>query len=286
MVDYFGRQGIPIVATDRRAPGTQHPGSIAWMQGDLADPDFAAQLPRDIAGVIHAAGTSRSSIAAKDPVECIRSSVLGTAQLLAAVSPSSPWFLLVSSRMVSELEARQEEGDGPVDVYAVAKQAAETLLRHYARSGPGFRYVIARLSDVYGSASDHPDKLLPSLIRCAREGRPLVVKDPAARFYFVHIEDVLAKLAAAVDDLQNPVPGSFATVRDVWSGPGTTMGELALLVKTVCGSASAVVTADPTGSGPAPRAPVGGPKRAASDWNFQPTIELEAGLRRVVAEAG
>jgi UDP-glucose 4-epimerase len=274
LVEHFARAGNQVIAADRRRPDAAlgETAGVRWVTSDLADASFAEQLPPRLEGVIHAAGTSRSAIATSRPVECVRETVLGTARLLETVSGRVRWFLLLSSRMVSDLEGRAGVGGGKADVYAVAKQASENLLRCYGQAH-GIAHLAARLSDVYGSPRDHADKLLPTLLRRAREGKPLLLQDPEARFYFVHIEDLVGALADAVADLRG---GASWEVRELWSRPGIAMTALAELVKRVAGSTSEIVNVFPTRLPPADEPPPWGPPRLTA------RVSLEEGIGRLL----
>lgn len=80
--------------------------------------------------------------------------------------------------------------------------------------------VTARLFTVYGPG-ERPGRLLPSLLRAARDGRPLALTDGLQRRDFTYVEDVaegLLRIAAAVGapagEIVNLATGALTTVRE------------------------------------------------------------------------
>ena len=135
---------------------------------DICDP---AQVTRALVGcdgVIHLAAISRVAWGETDPDLCRHINVTGTEVLLQAVlaQPRAPWMVFASSREVY----------GDPDALPVAETAPMLPVNHYGRSkadgerlvlaarANGLRSAIVRLSSVYGSVHDHPDRAVPSLL--------------------------------------------------------------------------------------------------------------------------
>lgn len=85
----------------------------------------------------------------------------------------------------------------PVNVYAHSKVAGEQLIAE-ARDR-GLRACVIRLSNVYGSTQDHPDRVVPAFARAALLGQPLRIDGCDHTFDFTHISDVVHGIAALVE---------------------------------------------------------------------------------------
>src|SRR5439155_15874392 len=101
-----------------------------------------------------------------DVGEIVRANVLGTANLLDAVTREG-FAAFVYAGTSSEYGAKdhapsEDEPAEPASAYAVAKTSATMLCRFFARTG-GHRVVILRLYSVFGPWEE-PGRLLPNLI--------------------------------------------------------------------------------------------------------------------------
>jgi dTDP-L-rhamnose 4-epimerase len=141
----------------------------------------------------------------------------------------------------------------PRNVYAASKVAQEHLAGSWARS-TGSRAVALRYHNVYGPGMprDTPYAGVASFFRSALQvGRaPRVFEDGAQRRDFVHVRDVAAATAAALDAVTRPgAPGEPArpgTLRayNVGSGVPATVGQLASVLADACGGPGPVITGE------------------------------------------
>jgi nucleoside-diphosphate-sugar epimerase len=105
----------------------------------------------------------------------------------------------------------------PTSDYGRTKLAGTGHVRRYAALG-GLRGVVARLFTVYGPG-EHPTRLLPSLMRVARNREPLPLTQGTQCRDFTYVEDVvegLLRLAAAPDaagQVVNLATGRLRSVR-------------------------------------------------------------------------
>jgi dTDP-L-rhamnose 4-epimerase len=139
---------------------------------------------------------------------------------------------------------------GPRNVYADTKLAQEHLSASWARSTGG-QAIALRYHNVYGPGmpQDTPYAGVASFFRsCLAAGRaPRVFEDGAQRRDFVHVRDVAAATAAAVEAVAGPgVVGGPGTLRayNVGSGTPRTVGELAAALADACAGPAPVVTGE------------------------------------------
>jgi nucleoside-diphosphate-sugar epimerase len=281
----LAREGFRVRASDVIEDRGRFAGepNIEFVRGDITDADDCARLTADVAGLVHAGGISRVSTAVKDPARCVAVNVNGTANLLRALraSRSPAWIVTVSTREVDRIERVAPADCAPQDVYALSKMMAEDLARAHAEAAQ-CGLMICRLSDVYGSNYDHPDKLLPTLLTRALQHQPLQLNAPHSRFNFTHIDDVVATLTDSVRRL-NAQP-RYRALRRVWSGNAITALELAQLIlqRTQSRSSLNVAAATPAANENS-ETKSAQEEKEPSHWTFAPTVDIAQGISRLVA---
>ena len=176
------------------------PGGIV----DLRDaPAVAAAVETAAADVVlHLAAQSlvRASVAA--PVETMAVNVMGTVNLLEGVRQAHPPLavLVVTTDKVYE---NSEDGRpfaehdplGGHDPYSASKAAAEIAVSSYARTfltARGIRVATARGGNVIGGGDFSADRIVPDVVRAARDGRTLELRNPAATRPWQHVLDCLS----------------------------------------------------------------------------------------------
>jgi len=138
-------------------------------RGDVRDPKAVRAAIETCDGVIHLGAVSRVVWGERDPALCQTTNVEGSRNVLASAATSRrrPWVILASSREVygqaTSLPVAEDAPRRPLNVYARSKVAAEDLAHAVRRDG--VRAAVVRLSNVYGSAADHPDRVVPAFAR-------------------------------------------------------------------------------------------------------------------------
>lgn len=201
---------------------------------DLEDADGVARAVRDARPdwIFHLA--ARGAYSWQDDVgEIVRANVLGTANLLDAVTREG-FTAFVYAGTSSEYGVKdhapsEDEPAEPTSAYAVAKMSATMLCRFFARTG-GHRVVILRLYSVFGPWEE-PGRLLPNVIMRGLAGELPPLASPDAAHDFVYVVDALdAFLGAATG--ANVEPGA---IFNVGSGTQTTLGEVVALARRIFG---------------------------------------------------
>jgi dTDP-glucose 4,6-dehydratase len=158
---------------------------LHFVKGDIADQDLVETLFREhrFDRVANLAAESHVDRSIASPVDFIRSNILGTFQLLEAFRRRFPErpdsrFLQVSTDEVygsidGEGVADEEAPLAPNSPYSASKAAGDLLVRSYFRTY-GLPVSLTRASNNFGPRQ-HPEKLIPTVIRCALADQPIPV---------------------------------------------------------------------------------------------------------------
>lgn len=277
LVAAFHSLGYAVNQLDLRAED-------ASASGDTRDPARVRQCMDGCDGIIHLAAVSRVVTAERNPDLCWSTNVEGTRTVIKAAlaSPRRPWLVFASSREVygqpAVLPIDEDCPLVPVNIYGRSKVEGERLIED-ART-QGLRACTIRLANVFGSAADHGDRVVPAFARASLEGRPLRVDGRGNTFDFTHISDVangiLALTKRLLDGAAPPPPIHFV------SGIPTTLGELAEMAVQIAGSHSEIRQAPPRDFDVAKFFGCGARAKALLGW--EPQMSLRAGLERLIAD--
>ena len=266
-----------IVNLDLRAPSLRG-------QGDVRDKDSVLAATADCRGVVHLAAVSRVILGERDHSLCEATNIGGTRNVLdaAARSPARPWVIFASSREVngapSTLPATEDAPPAPVNIYGRTKVEGERLVA--AARSSGVRAATIRLSNVYGSTTDHATRVLPAFARAAVLGDSLRVDGSSHTFDFTHIDDTVRGIVSLIDlldrDAGAPPPIHFLTCTP------TTLRELADTCIEVAGSYSRWVEA-PSRSYDVSHF-YGDPARAHALLGWTPRVMLREGIARLISD--
>lgn len=268
------RRGTDVVRFDLRASGSAH--------GDVRERSQVANALADVSGVVHLAAVSRVVWGERDPETCLATNVDGTRNVLdeAERANRKPWVIFASSREVygqaDVLPATEDCPVRPMNIYGRSKAEGERLVDE-ARSR-GLRACTIRLSNVFGSAADHTDRVIPAFARGALAGGELRVEGEHHTFDFTFVDDVVRGMTSLLDVLSTgatpPAPIHFVT------GRPTTLGELAALTIRIASSQATVAHA------PARTYDVGrffgDGTRAHRLLDWQPRVNLHEGIERLL----
>lgn len=172
-----------------------------FIKGDIADADVVKQVMDGIDTVVHFAAESHVDRSIIDPLQFVRTNVLGTTILLdAAVTAKVKRFHHVSTDevygelKVNDLPFTEKTPYSPRTPYAASKAGSDHLVRAYFETY-GLPITITNCANNYGPYQD-PEKLIPRFITNLLEGEkvPLMGKGENIREW-LHVEDH----AAAVD---------------------------------------------------------------------------------------
>jgi UDP-glucose 4-epimerase len=267
-------RGIQVHRLDLRAHGPD--------QGDVCDRERLARALVGVDGVIHLAAVSRVIWGEQAPERCWEVNVGGLRNVLelAAQRSAPPWVIFASSREVygqpDSLPAGEDTPLQPVNIYGRSKVEGERLVSQ-ARDA-GLRACTIRLSNVFGSITDHADRVVPAFARAAVAGQALRIDGAGHTFDFTYVEDVVRGICALVELLAHshdtPPPIHFV------SGQPTTLGELAEAALRIAGSEAKLCHAPPRSFDVARF--YGDPTRAHALLGWRARVSLEEGLTRLI----
>lgn len=252
-------------------------------RGDVRDANTVRRAVSGCAGIVHLAAVSRVIWGERDPVACRSTNIDGLHTVLGAAlaAPERPWLVFSSSREVygqpERLPADEDAPLAPLNVYGRTKERGESMITE--AQALGLRAAILRLSNVYGSAADHPDRVVPAFTRAAISGEALRVEGPAHTFDFTHVEDTARGVATVIDLLasgESPPPPIH-----LLTGQATTLAEVASLAVELAGSRSQIVEGPPRSFDVAQFH--GSPARARALLGWSPRVALRDGLAGMIA---
>ncbi|MCL7413138.1 MAG: NAD(P)-dependent oxidoreductase [ANME-2 cluster archaeon] len=214
--------------------------NTSFIAEDITDSKARQNAIKDIDGVIHLAAVSRVLDAEQDPAKCFDINVKGTMSVLSDLAKldNPPWVIYGSSREVygfaSTMPVSEEQSLKPVNIYAESKVASESLIRNYARltNRPA---IILRFSNVYGSIHDHATRVIPAFVRASVTGNEIRIDGEDHTFDFTHVDDIARTIRASVEHIEDGTLAGIETM-NVVSGKGTTLKQLANLVKSISGA--------------------------------------------------
>lgn len=252
-------------------------GQARWIEADLEN---GTALATEVAAfkpqwIFHLAAHGAYSWQ-RDPVEILKTNVLGTANLLnACLATGFEAFVNTGSSSEYGLKdhpPREDEAIEPNSQYAVAKAAATMYCAQAARAA-GAPVSTLRLYSVYGPWEE-PQRFIPQLVARGLEGRlpPLASPDTARDYvYIADVCDAYLKVARGMPD-----PGA---VYNVGTGVQTTLRQAVELARRVFG-----ITVEPLWKSMPDRGWdtatwVSDSSKLKERLGWRPAIELEQGLR-------
>jgi UDP-glucose 4-epimerase len=292
IVDQLVRAGASeIVVLDNFVRGcrenlrwAQTNGSVTVVEGDVRDRQLVAKLSRGIDVVFHQAAL-RITHCAEEPRLALEVMVDGTFNVIeAALQADVRRVVAASSASVYGLAEQfpTDESHHPYandTLYGAAKTFNEGLLRSF-HAMQGLDYVALRYFNVYGPRMDihgaYTEVLVRWMERISEGGAPLILGDGSQTMDFVYIEDVArANLLAAQADVGDEV-------FNIASGVETSLLELAEQLIRVMGADVPIEYGPERSVNKVPRR-LSATTRAHERLGFQAEVELEEGLRRLVA---
>ena len=256
---------------------------IAGDEGrDVIDTESMDALIATCTGVVHLAAVSRVILGEREPARCHLVNVQGTKNVLSAaarIGTRHPWILYGSSREVygqaERLPVRESAPLHPINAYARSKADAEKLVT-ISRDEAGLKTSIVRFSNVYGSVSDHRDRVVPAFARLASQDGVLIVQGNRTILDFTHVEDVAEGLLKIIEVLSS---GETLPTLHLVSGQGRMLTELAALAVELAGKGRVKVVG--------PRSYdvesfIGDPTQADHILGWRTTIPLREGVGHLI----
>jgi NAD dependent epimerase/dehydratase len=272
-------------------------GSLGWLDslepgrreeidvrlGDIRDPGFVRDLVDGQELVLHLAALIAIPYSYVAPRSFVETNVLGTQNVLEAVRAAGCRMINTSTSEVygtpDEIPIRESHALKGQSPYSASKIAADKLCEAYALSF-GTQVATLRPFNTFGPRQSLRAVIPTVLAQLLARADTIHLGSLGPRRDFTYVSDTVdGFIKAATHDL---VPGEVVQL-----GTGTTVsiGELVELCQQVAGTSVDVTTDEervrPAGS--EVEVLLSDPSRAAERIEWTPTVDLEEGLRRVVA---
>jgi len=194
--------------------GAQPGDHLNLVEGNICDPSLVKALLRDKKpdAVINFAAESHVDRSITGPSEFIKTNVTGTFNLLenslsywTDVTNKNPYFRFVqisTDEVFGELGPKdppfsETHPYRPNSPYSASKASSDHLVRAWFHTY-GLPVLVTNCSNNYGPRQ-FPEKLIPFMIRCALENRPLGVYGDGSNIRdWIHVEDHCAGIALAL----------------------------------------------------------------------------------------
>jgi dTDP-glucose 4,6-dehydratase len=288
LCDFLLAEGHRVVCVDNLDTGSlqniehlRNGEDFLFVNHDVTEPFF---LEERVDFVFHLASPASPIDYARLPLHTLKVGSYGTHNMLGLAKFKRARFLLASTSEVygdPQIHPQPEtywghvNPIGPRGVYDEAKRYAEALTMAYHRQ-QGVDTCIARIFNTYGPRMrPHDGRAIPTFVRQALENKPLTVfGDGSQTRSFCYVDDLirgLHLLAASGEHL----PVNIGNPREM------TLLELAEAVVRASGSRSEIVYEALPVDDPQVRQP--DITRAKQVLRWQPEVELEEGLKRLLA---
>ncbi|MBA3716979.1 MAG: SDR family oxidoreductase [Actinobacteria bacterium] len=290
LCEYLHAQGERVICVDNLETGSLQ--NVEHMRGDqfaFMNHDVTEHLEIDEAVdfVYHLAALASPIDYLRQPLHSLKVGSYGTHNALGLAKWKRARFLISSTSEVygdPQVHPQPETywGNvnpiGPRGVYDEAKRYAEAMTMAYHRQ-QGVDTSIARIFNTYGPRMRPYDgRAIPTFLRQALENKPLTIfGDGSQTRSFCYVDDLIRGLFLLVesgehDPMNLGNPGEF------------TILELAETVLRVAGSKSSIVYEALPVDDPQVRQP--DITRAREVLGWEPEIDLEGGLRRMLVSLG
>src|SRR3954454_3148526 len=287
LCDYLLKKGHRVICVDNLDTGSlqniEHLSNgedFLFVNHDVTQPFF---IDEGIDFVFHLASPASPIDYLRLPLHTLKVGSYGTHNMLGLAKFKRSRFLIAStSEVYGDPKVHPQTEDywghvnpiGPRDVYDEAKRYAEALTMAYHRQ-QGVDTAIIRIFNTYGPRMrPHDGRAIPTFMRQALEGKPLTVfGDGSQTRSFCYVDDLVRGLVLLMESGEH-LPVNIGNPREL------TLLELARKVLEVTGSSSEIVYEALPTDDPHVRQP--DITRAKHVLGWEPEIELEEGLRRVL----
>jgi dTDP-glucose 4,6-dehydratase len=290
LCDHLVGKGYRVICVDNLDTGSLQ--NVEHLRGDEfqfinQDVTLHLELDEPVDMVFHLAALASPIDYLRMPLHSLKVGSYGTHNALGLAKFKRARFLLASTSEVygdPQVHPQPETywGNvnpiGPRGVYDEAKRYSEALVMAY-HGQQGVDTSIARIFNTYGPRMRPSDgRAVPTFVRQALEGKPLTVfGDGSQTRSFCYVDDLIRGLVLLAESNEH-MPVNLGNPAEF------TLNELAETVLRVTGSKSETVYEALPVDDPQVRQP--DITRARQLLNWEPTIQLEEGLQRMLPSFG
>lgn len=252
--------------------------AVEFVKGDIRDNSLLEKCLEDMNIVIHLAARPGVINSINDPETDFQVNAQATFNLLRlAKKHEIEKFIFASTggAILGDVPPpiHEEMVARPISPYGASKLAAEAYCSAFW-GAYGLATVALRFSNVYGPYSSHKSSVVAQFIKDMLQNRELIVYgDGEQTRDFLYVEDLVCAILSAI---AADVPGETIQIA---SGEGTTILELAGIMKKVCARPGQKIQFKPARKGEVSKnfARIDKARRLLS---FNPAVGLETGIAR------
>lgn len=228
LISYLKDQGIDVFGLSLTPSNAMKLKNIPSTVGNILDKECITSCLKGCDGIIHLAAVSRVSFGEQSQENCRRVNIEGTRNVVEAAlaSPQKPWILYSSSREVygpqKIFPVKEDACLAPQNTYAFSKLEGEKIIQQAQEKG--LRACILRLSNVYGTPYDYPDRAVPAFIKKALNNETIHCVGAENIIDFTSIKDVVEAIYTAVLRLN---AGKTLPPMNIASGKGLSLYQAA-----------------------------------------------------------
>lgn len=257
---------------------------VQFVEGDIRDGELVKSAISGVEVVFHLAASVGNKRSIDNPIEDSEVNVIGTLCILEAARHAQVRKVVFSSSAgifgeLKTLPIREDHPTEPDSPYGASKLGAEKLCLAYAKLYP-LECICLRYFNVYGinQRYDAYGNVIPIFAHRLLHGQPMVIfGDGEQTRDFVNVRDVAqANYQAA---LARGVSGAF----NIGSGSRIAINRLAEVMYGICGTPAKIEYAPPRQGDV--RHSLADISAAKSSFGYQPSVDLEAGLREYLTWA-
>jgi UDP-N-acetylglucosamine 4,6-dehydratase len=153
---------------------------LRWFIGDIRDKDRLVRAMHGVDYVVHAAALKQVDTGEYNPMEFIKTNVLGSQNVIEAS---------IDARVSKVVALSTDKASSPINLYGATKLTADKLFvaaNNYSQSY-GTSFCVVRYGNVMGSRGS----VIPFFQNLVAEGKPLPITDIRMTRFWISIEDAV-----------------------------------------------------------------------------------------------
>ena len=163
---------------------------VRFFLGDVRDKERLAMAMRGIDYVVHAAALKQVDTAEYNPMEFVKTNILGSENLIQVA---------ISSGVRKVIALSTDKASSPINLYGATKLTADKLFissNHYAEAG-STRFAVVRYGNVMGSRGS----VIPFFRAKAERGEPLPITDVRMTRFWITLQQAVHFVLDSFDNM-------------------------------------------------------------------------------------
>ena len=164
---------------------------MRWFLGDIRDRDRLTRAFHGVDYVVHAAALKQVDTAEYNPIEYVKTNVMGSQNVIdAAIDAGVKRVVALST----------DKASSPINLYGATKLTADKLFiaANNLTQGFGTSLSVVRYGNVMGSRGS----VIPLFEKLAREGKPLPITDPRMTRFWITLPQAVQFVVDSLDQMK------------------------------------------------------------------------------------